>query len=222
MTYLITEILILLAIVALIGVILGYLMCKICGGCKCNCDACGCGKSSSKKSSKKKNVEKDLKGPAFIDHDDNTAVMVLDTNINLDSDDYQIETLEGVGAATGKIFRDFGVSTVGDYLRKLHSPSQRQQASKSLSILIKPLNDWASQADLLRVEGIDHQWAELAHAAGIETVGDLAKSDPVSLVARMEDVNNAGKQLISPTVPTSDEVANWIARARNMASVVTV
>ena len=146
----------------------------------------------------------------------------LDTDVALDSDAYAIQTLEGVGPKTGDLFRGYGVASVGDYLRKLHSPERREQAADDLGILAKPLHEWASMSDLLRVEGIDHQYAELTSAAGIGTVADLAHSEADALAAKMEEVNKAGKQLIAPTSPSADEVNGWIARARGMKAVVSI
>jgi hypothetical protein len=161
---------------------------------------------------------------AAFDDDDaaEMATISLDTSVNLDADEYLIETLEGIGPQTGNLFREYGIHTVGDFLRKLHRPASRDQAAKDLNILVKPLHDWASMADLLRVEGIDHQWAELTLATGITTIGELANSNANDLVAEMTTVNSAGKQLVAPTVPNVDQVNAWINKAKNMSPVITV
>lgn len=220
MTYLIVQILTGLFIAFILGLILGMLLHKIIGGCKCKKQCC-----NEDDTTPKNKVEKNLSSSVGIvqpleDGDD--VVISLDTDIDLDGDAYGIETLEGVGPQTGDLFRGYGVASVGDYLRKLHNVAQRKQAALDLNILIKPLNDWASMCDLLRVEGIDHQFAELMLAAGVETVGHLANSDASTLMSRMEEVNSAGKQLIAPELPTHDQVADWVARAQGMAQVISV
>lgn len=202
MTYLLTQMFICLLIAFLLGLFLGWLLCKICKGCK----------------SKSCDMPAAAIVPAVVDAD----ITDLDTNVNLDGDGYTVETLEGVGPKTGDMFRGYGIATVGDYLRKLHSLKRREKAADDLGILVKPLHEWASMSDLLRVDGIDHQYSELTYRAGIETVADLAGSEGSSLAAKMETVNNAGKQLIAPTVPTVGEVNDWIARARGMKAVVSV
>lgn len=217
MAYLITQILLCLLIAFLLGMLLGYLLCKM----------CGCAKQSSVATD---DVDSDLEedvdpaeyGAAYIDDLEETTTIDLDTNVDLDSDAYHIETLEGIGPQTGELLRGYGVATIGDFLRKLHTPASREDAAKELNILVKPLHDWASMADLLRVEGITHQYAELAYMVGITTVSQLANSNADELVVEMEAVNNAGKQLIAPNVPSADEVLDWIARARGMSPVVSV
>lgn len=220
MTYLITQILLCLIIAFLLGLLLGYLLCKI-----CSCKGCKTCKHKQGEVDAKDDVRNLSTPKSFVskyDEAEDTATINLDTDVDLDADIYDIETLEGIGPQTGNLLRGYGVATVGDYLRKLHSPRAREQAAKDLNILVKPLHDWASMSDLLRVEGIDHQYAELVHATGISTVVDLAHSNAEELTGEMETVNNAGKQLIAPTVPNADEVRDWIARARGMSPVVTV
>jgi len=203
MSYLIMQMLICLLIAFILGLILGWLLCKLFGCCKAKGASCDTAVA-----------------PAMAAVPD---VVDLDTSVNLDGDGYGIETLEGIGPQTGDSFRGYGVATVGDYLRKLNQPEQREEAAASLGMSrVKMLHDWASMSDLLRVDGIDHQYSELTWAAGVHTVADLAGSNAAALTAEMERVNNAGKQLIAPTVPTQSEVSSWISRAKNMKAVVRV
>jgi len=212
MTYLITEISIALLIAGLIGFFLGFLFCKIVsGGKKCTRDHLVENDTESD--------EDDLDD--LIVDDAEGAVIDLDTSVDLEAEGYHIQTMEGIGPSTGDIFRGYGIATVGDYLRKLHAPHHREQAAKDLNILRKPLDNWASMADFLRVDGIDHQFAELMQAAGLSTVKDLANSEADHLTNHMEEVSKSGKQLIAPTSPSKDQIEGWIAQARGMAQVVT-
>jgi len=224
MTYLISQIFLSLVVAFLLGLLLGYLLCKF--------FACKGSRQENAKAVKASGVVNadevsvdDIADELTDDLPDDAEEMVsidLDTNVDLESDEYLIETLEGIGPQTGNLFREYGVHTVGDFLRKLHKPSSRKQAADDLNILVKPLHDWASMADLLRVEGIDHQWAELTYATGVETVGQLANSNADDLADEMETVNNAGKQHIAPTLPTAEQVGEWIAKAKKMSPVITV
>lgn len=212
MTYLITEIWIALIIAFLIGLLLGFLLCKIC---------CGKKKVTNKKDKKSDAKDENLAVLAAMAEDTGDAVIDLDSSVDLEDESYNVQTMEGIGPSTGDLFRGYGVATVGDYLRKLHSPHQREQASKDLNILRKPLDNWASMADFLRVDGVDHQFAELLQAAGLATIKELANSDAAHLANHMDEVNQSGKQLIAPTSPSSDQIENWIGQARGMAQVVT-
>ena len=224
MTYLITQMFICLLIAFLLGLLIGWLLCKICNcrkGKHCDTGAT-CDAPQSAMAATAAPAAAAASVASAYDDEDDSVMIGLDTNVDLDADGYAIETLEGIGPQTGNLFRGYGVSSVGDYLRKLHTAPAREQAAKDLNILVKPLHDWASMSDLLRVEGIDHQYAELTYAAGIQTVNDLANSDASQLAGEMDRVNNAGKQHIAPTVPSADEVASWVALAKNMSPVVSV
>ena len=234
MTYLILQMAACLLIAFLLGVLIGWLLCKLCTG-KCkkqHCDSHGdlnqetqnkiesssAGVSSAAAASSA--VAADTHG--FISDDNDDTVIHLDTTIDLDGDGYGIQTLEGIGPKTADLFQGYGIKTVGDYLRKLHNPAAREQAAKDLDILVEPLHNWACMSDLLRIEGIDHQWAELAVAADVKTTFDLSHCDAHALAQKMESVNNAGAQLIAPTTPSAEQVQNWVERAKNIATVVTV
>ncbi len=213
MTYLITEIWIALIVAFLIGMLLGFLLCKIC---------CGKNKTVKKEKQDKSNSKEDnYAALAEMVEETGDAVIDLDSSVDLEAEAYNVQTMEGIGPSTGDLFRGYGVATVGDYLRKLHAPHQREQASKDLNILRKPLDNWASMADFLRVDGIDHQFAELLQASGLATIKELANSDAAHLAKHMDEVNKSGKQLIAPTSPSSDQIENWIGQARGMAQVVT-
>ena len=211
MTYLILQMLFCLLIAFLLGALVGWLLCKLC-----------CCTGKSKQACCDKN-DSNIIGAAAITPlvSDNDTVIDLDTAVDLDGDGYGIETLEGIGPQTGDLFRGYGVATVGDFLRKLHNPVSREQAAKDLNIMVDPINKWASMADLLRIDGVDHQFSELLTAANIRTIFDLSKSDPQNLAAHLEEVNNAGKQLIAPTSPSAEQTQDWVSKARNIADVVT-
>lgn len=219
MTYLIAQILLSLLIAFILGFILGYILAKPRGEQKKKAvvdDIHDSGTDAADANA----AMKDKTSQDVADFD--MAVINLDTNVDLDAQEYDIQTLEGIGPQTGDIFRGYDIATVGDYLRKLHSPVARKQASQDLNVLEKPLHDWASMADLLRVEGIDHQYAELVYASGISVVSQLANSDADELLNEMATVNDAGKQKIAPELPTAEEVHDWVARARGSSPVVTI
>ena len=215
MTYLITQMFICLLIAFFLGLFLGWLLGKMCCKKKHSTESTTCNTESTTC-----NIES---AAAVAAPSVNLLPLTdLDTSVDLDSSAYDIETLEGIGPQTGKLFRGYDVPSVGAYLRKLHSAALREKAASDLGIKVNPINEWASMSDLLRVDGIDHQHSELAFHSGINTVGELGASDASTLTAKMEQVNNAGKQSISPTVPTQEQVSTWIGQARGMKAVVTI
>ena len=180
MTYLISQIFLSLVVAFILGLLFGFLLCKI--FCKkkveryeTHDDEYDHDNNHDHDFQDEVEEESSFRGAgaaattagaahaatSYGDDAEEMAMINLDTNIDLDADEYLIETLEGIGPQTGNLFREYGVHTVGDFLRKLHRPASREQAAKDLNILVKPLHNWASMADLLRVDGLDHQAAEL-------------------------------------------------------------
>jgi len=217
MSYLISQMWLCLLIAFLLGAILGYLWCKIW--------CCGKNKAIERDGLKEYDGVPSSVAPAAIAPVAAPAApqeprMVIPSH--LDGDGYDIETLEGIGPQTGNQFRSIGVSTVGDYLRHLHTAEQREDAAERLEIRVKPLHGWASMADLLRVRGVNHQYSELLQESGVLTIGQLASSDSAALTSKMAEVNVAGKQKIAPEVPTSSEVASWVREAGTMDDIISL
>lgn len=235
MTYLILQMLVCLAIAFLLGAVIGFMIGKMGSG---RCKKKSCDSKSSKSADAPLASAPVLEDDIDFDMDDLSDVsemsspaikqegpsfntVNLGTSIDLDGQGYSIETLEGIGPQTGDLLRGYGVASIGDYLRKLNKPDQREQAAKQLEILEPSLHKWAAMADLLRVEGIDHQFAELLVAGDIRCVRDLGECDVDALAAKLYDLNNAGAQLIAPVSPPAEQIATWVDSARMMPVVVT-
>ncbi len=215
MIYLSVQIFVGLLVAFVLGVLLGGLLGRLCGRCR----FCGGADKSDTALKRKAPTAASLAAiePGEADVDEGIA---LDTSVDVDGAGYEIESLEGIGPQTGQLLRGYGVASVGDYLRKLNLPAAREKAAKELNIKAQPLHDWASMADLLRVEGVDHQFAELAYASGIRSVLELAQTDAAVLAAKMDTTNKAGKQLMAPHAPSVEQVEDWVTRAKGMKSVV--
>ena len=144
----------------------------------------------------------------------------LDSAVNLGGSGYEIETLEGVGPKTGVALRDIGITTIAGFLTNAYLASQRSDIAAKIAVRPKMVDSWASMSDLLRVDGVDHQAAELMHKSGLKNVADLAKQDSASFITKMEEVNTAGKRSIAPEVPSNDSVSSWVTQAKSMKTVV--
>ncbi|MGB1077067.1 MAG: DUF4332 domain-containing protein [Bdellovibrionales bacterium] len=201
MTYLILHIWLGLLTTFFLGLILGYLMGK---NCKATC------------SQDTSSDETDSKDNAPVDEND------IATSVDLDGESYAVETLEGIGKHTGQRFREAGISTVGDVLRGLRTPEQRQDFATMMGMKIDPINEWACQADILRVEGMDHQFAELVLLSGAPTVSELAKQNPKQFTKLMTKTNQSGRQLISPVDPQEAQVKDWIKKAKKLSPVLKI
>ena len=210
MTYLVFEIWVALLVVFLLGLILGY--------CLGKCGRTTCPRKGDEKENYSHNHNQSL------DNTDNnmqsSAQETAEDTAQLDGEGYEIETLEGIGKHTGQRFREAGIATIGDVLRQLRSSGQRLAFAETMGMKADPIHEWASMADLIRVEGMGNQFAELVQACGVRTVADLAAQNASRLTKSMTETNHSGRQLIAPTDPEEHVVQDWISAAKSMPTIV--
>jgi hypothetical protein len=71
----------------------------------------------------------------------------------------------------------------------------------------------------MRVKGVGSEFSDLLEASGVDTVKELAVRDPVKLVAKLSEVNEAKK--LCRRAPTANEVEAWIKDAKSLKPMVT-
>ena len=132
--------------------------------------------------------------------------------------DYKIEELEGIGPKLGEKLRNVGITTVNDFLSAAIKKAQRKELAAKSGIAEKELLQFANMADLMRINGVAGEYAELLEAAGVDTVKELATRKPENLTAKMEEVN-AAKKLVR-RVPTLTMVTKWVAQAKELPGLL--
>lgn len=127
-----------------------------------------------------------------------------------------IERIEGVGPAFGRQLRAAGIAWVVDLLEQCGTPQGRAVIAEKTGLTTAQLLTWTNMADLFRIPGMTPSWAELLHAAGVDTAKELARRVPENLRQKMEEMNAAAERKISPTVPDMTIVHSWIEQAKMM------
>ena len=122
-----------------------------------------------------------------------------------------IEDIEGIGPAFGKKLRAAGVSTIKELLEAAKTADGRTALAEQTKLKEESILTWASHADLLRVPGIDPQFAELLAASGVDSPAELAGRDAANLTAKLAEVE-AEKNLV-PELPDEATVAAWVEAA---------
>jgi predicted flap endonuclease-1-like 5' DNA nuclease len=74
-------------------------------------------------------------------------------------------------------------------------------------------------ADLMRVSGIGGEYAELLHAAGVDTVKELRTRNADNLAEKAKQINE--EKSLTRVVPTSKTIAGWITQAEALAPAIT-
>ena len=130
-----------------------------------------------------------------------------------------IEEIEGIGPAFAKKLKAAGIATPAELLAKCGAAKGRKAVVDHTGIPMKRVLRWVNMADLMRLNGVDGNAAELLEAAGVDTVKALASERADSLASTMAGVN-AAKNL-APSVPDAKTVAAWIAEAKTLEPKVT-
>jgi chromosome segregation ATPase len=133
-----------------------------------------------------------------------------------------IERIEGIGTVYGQKLRANGIAWVRELLAHGANPDGRTGIATATGIKPELILAWVNAADLLRVDGITPDWAELLEVSGVDTVKELRNRVPANLLAKMTETNPSGPNgRFAPTLPELSEVESWIGQAKGMQPRVT-
>ena len=131
---------------------------------------------------------------------------------------YKIETIEGIGKVMGDKLRASGVADTSALLAKTSKPKDREALAAKTGISGKLILKFANRADLMRVNGVGEEYADLLEAAGVDTVPELAQRQAQNLFDALTKTNTE-KKLVRQT-PSLSAVKGWIAAAKDMPRVL--
>jgi predicted flap endonuclease-1-like 5' DNA nuclease len=130
-----------------------------------------------------------------------------------------LEQIEGIGPAYKKKLNAAGIMTRAQLLDACATPADRKNTATKSGVSAKNLLKWANMADLMRISGIDGQFAELLEASGVDTVKELRMRRADNLAVKMADVNAAKK--LTPSVPSEAQIGKWVDAAKALEAKLT-
>ena len=131
---------------------------------------------------------------------------------------YKIIDVEGIGPVYAEKLLAAGITDTDILLEKCCKPAGRKALEEETGISGKLILTWANHADLIRINGIGPQFAELLEAAGVDTVKELKLRVAANLHAKLEEVN-AEKNLCN-RVPGEAELQKMIDEAKELPAVM--
>lgn len=132
---------------------------------------------------------------------------------------YKIEEIEGIGPKFAKQLAAAGVNNTNDLLKHGAKPAGRKKLEEASGISAKQILKWCNLADLMRVNGIGKQFAELLEASGVDTIKELRNRKAGNLAAKMAEVNAAKK--FSRSTPSESQVQGWVDEAKGMDPAIS-
>jgi predicted molibdopterin-dependent oxidoreductase YjgC len=133
--------------------------------------------------------------------------------------DGDVQTIVGVGETGRTALNAAGIAWVADLLRVAGPADGRKALAEQTGIDAKQLLEWVNRADLMRIPGVNAQFADLLETAGVDTVKELATRVPENLHGALVRVN-AEKSLVA-AAPAAAEVDAWVADAKRLPPAVT-
>lgn len=131
----------------------------------------------------------------------------------------KLSEIEGIGEAYSAKLKEAGITSLEDLLKKCCDKKGRKEIAGKSGISEKLVLNWANRADLSRIKGVSTQYADLLECAGVDTVPELAQRNPENLQLKMSEINDE-KDLVY-RVPTTSQVQDWVAQAKELPRVIT-
>ena len=127
---------------------------------------------------------------------------------------YKIIDVEGIGPVYAEKLMAAGIDTDDKLLEKCCKPAGRKALAEETGISEKLILTWTNHTDLMRINGVGPQFAELLEAAGVDTVKEFRHRVAENLQPKLEEVNVAKN--ICNRVPVVTELQKMIDQAKEL------
>jgi len=131
----------------------------------------------------------------------------------------KLSEIEGIGEAYAAKLEEAGITSLENLLQEGCEKKGRKEISEKSGLTEKQILNWVNRADLSRIKGVSTQYADLLKFAGVDTVPELAQRKAENLQLKMTELN-VEKNLVRK-VPTTAQVEEWVAQAKELPRVIT-
>ncbi len=131
----------------------------------------------------------------------------------------KLSDIEGIGEAYATKLEDAGISSLENLLQMCCEKKGRKEIAEKSGLTEKQILNWVNRADLTRIKGVSTQYADLLKFTGVDTVPELAQRNAENLQLKMAELNEE-KSLVRK-VPTTSQVEDWVAQAKELPRVIT-
>lgn len=132
----------------------------------------------------------------------------------------KIEDVEGIGPAYAGKLAAAGVATTDALLERGATSSGRDKLAAETGISERLLLEWVNHADLMRIDGVGSEYADLLEAAGVDSCAELAQRNAANLAITFQELDAARPNWIRQ-IPGEKTIAGWIEQAGRLDNVVS-
>ena len=132
----------------------------------------------------------------------------------------KIEDVEGIGPAYAGQLAAAGVATTDALLDRAGSDAGRSRLAADTGISERLLLEWVNHADLMRLDGVGSEYADLLEAAGVDSCAELARRSAANLAQTFQELDAARPNTVRQ-VPSETTIQGWIDQADKLAKVVS-
>lgn len=130
-----------------------------------------------------------------------------------------ISAIRAIGHRNATKLRKARVRTTDSLLQQAATRKGRSDVAAKTGLATADILRWAHQADLMRINGIGSEYADLLSVAGVDTIKGLRRRNASNLMVAMTQANT--KRRLVQRLPTVDMVQGWIDRANELEPIVT-
>lgn len=131
----------------------------------------------------------------------------------------RIIDIEGIGPTWAEKLKNAGVNTTESLLGTAGAPAGRERLAAVIGVAPERVLEWVNRADLMRVEGIGSEYADLLEEAGVDSCPELARRNAANLHEALVE-KNAQREIVRQ-LPSLAMVERWVADAKSLPRVVT-
>ena len=131
----------------------------------------------------------------------------------------KLDEVEGIGPVYAEQLSLAGIATAEALLEQGAKPGGRAAIEKATGIDAGRILEWVNHVDLMRINGVGSEYADLLEAAGVDSPAELAQRNAGNLATTFAEIDAARPDWIR-RVPSEAQVAGWIAEAKTLPKVV--
>jgi hypothetical protein len=123
----------------------------------------------------------------------------------------KLDDMTGIPPEDRQKLEAAGMDSLGALLAQGLTRKTRAELAAESGVPADLILTWVNHIDLLRVQGIDSEYADLLAAAGVDTIPALGQSNPQVLHQQLLEANEAK----TPTrkAPVLSQVIDWVEQA---------